>query len=316
LGPLKARLTLYIFSFNLKKFIINILIFASIILLGLYFLDWYFTSTFKEGKTNKTQWLEGKSNNHYDVAIIGSSRAWWNIDMGEINTKLDLNGINIANNHFSYSEMHLRLKRMYENGNSIKKLFVQTEYWESFSDSAELSTTSYNYLPYLDDSTTYNHLKNKSSEWILYKHFPFWRYAEYNFQWGPEEFLITKMNMRNSIFDSTGTFFTNDEFYGSDSWNPTEPDTNAINKDFDDFLSFCQEKSIEVHVFTAPIYHATINLKLQKDFEQILKSRNYYYDNYINLYSDSSYFNDNTHLSRKGGKFFTKTLMEKVSLIE
>jgi len=296
----------------MKKFLIKIAIFCLLIIAGLYTLDWYFTATFKEGKTNKTQWLDRKNQEAYDLAIIGSSRAWWNIDMNVINSDMNINSINLANNHFSYSEMLLRLKRLYENENTINHLLIQAEYWNAFLETEELSTSSYNYLPYLDDPTTYEHLKAKSPEWMLYKHVPFWRYAEYNFQWGVEEVLITKLDIRNSIFDSTGTYYSNNDYYGRPKWYASIPKSTKLNPDFVELLEFCDHHHIEPHVFTAPIYKAIFSQKNQVEFEFNLVESKVDYDNYLDIFTDSTYFNNNTHLSLKGGKVFTQELLNKI----
>ena len=294
----------------MKKFLYQLLIVGIIFLLNLLILDFWFTAEFKEGKTNKTQWLYKKKNEHFDLAIIGSSRAWWNIDLNKINESLQLNCISLANNHFTYSEMLLRLKQFYQNGNSIDQLLMQTEYYEFFKNDKKLSISAYDNIPFLDDSITYNHLKEKSFEWVKLKYVPFWRYAEYNRQWGVEEFLISKLGIRNTIFDSTGSFFSNDKFYGKDSIEFGAAETNQPNQDFKELIKFCNNKNIKVLIYTAPIYHAIINPKSQEDLRRQLASMNIAYRDFTHLYTDSTKFNDNTHLSIKGGQAFTNVIIE------
>lgn len=301
----------------MKKFLLNISIFGAISLVIMYGLDFYFTSVFQEGKTNKTQWLEQKENEHYDVALIGSSRAWWNMDMNQINDSLGIRSVNIANNHFSYSEMLLRLKRFNENGNRLDHLYIQTEYYNLFSDDTSLSMTALNNLPFLDDETTYEHLKQKGSEWMLYKYFPFWRYAEYNHQWGIEEVMITELGMRNSIYDSTGTFLSNDRFYGTPAQQLPYPTSSSIHPDFLKLIDYCREQGINVHVYTSPIYFAQGYTQVQQIFEDKLDSLNLPYRNYTHLFDnvqDSVYFNDNVHLSTTGGRAFTPIFIEDLRL--
>jgi hypothetical protein len=268
------------------------------------------TSQFKKGNTNKTQWLNKMNDTHYDIGLLGSSRAWWNINMNTFNTELELNCINISNNHFPYAEMLLRLKQFYAKGNSIDLLLIQTEYWAFFDQNESFSNTIYNNIPFLDDTATYNYLSKKSSEWIKYKYIPLWRYSEHNRQWGVEEYLITLLNKRNPIYDNTGTFFSNNRFYGQESINFKASDSDQVNPDFIKLYQFCDNHNIRTSIFTAPIYNCKFDLNSQTKMEQQLESLGIVYKNHINTYRDSTFYNDNLHLSINGGKFFTDTLID------
>ena len=294
----------------MKQYLKNSLILGVILLLSAYLLDYGFTSVFKSGKTVKVQWLQNINKTEYDYAIIGSSRAWWNINSNTINTEKELKGINLSNNHFGLSEILLRLKRFYENKNSVDTLLLQIDYKSVFSEPGEFSSTVYNYLPFLDDSLTYNHLSERSNEWRVYKHIPFWRYAEYNFQWGIEELLITKLNLRQTLFDSTGNFFTDNKFHGHPQHKITNTSHN-LNTDLLGIVSFCEKHNIELICFTAPYYQLDISDTLHNRFNTLIDSIDLNYKNYALIYNtDSTYFNDNTHLSLKGGQAFTQTILD------
>jgi len=281
-----------------------------IILLGIALaLDYGFTKVFKTGKTVKVQWLDKVNNIHLDYAIIGSSRAWWNIDANRINSEKKLKGLNLSNNHFGLNEILLRLKRFYDNENSLDKLLLQIDYKSIFSESGEFSSTVYNYLPFIDDSLTYNHLSERNSEWKVYKYVPFWRYSEYNFQWGIEELLITKMNLRQTIFDKAGNFFTDNYYHGASSF---EIDSTKLilNTDLIEIIDFCEKNEINLVCFTAPYYQLILHQKIETRFNTIVDSLQLNHSNYGLIYnSDSTYFNDNTHLSLKGGDRFTDQLI-------
>lgn len=299
----------------MKKFFIQLSLLSLLVFLLCVLLDKFFTHTFKKGKTNKVQWLDKIEGEHYDLAIIGSSRAWWNIDMNLINEELNISSINLSSNHFSYSEMLLRMKRFYENNNTIGKLMIQTEYWAFYSESTGVSTTVYDFLPYLDDKTTYAHLSAVSDEWFFYKNIPFYRYAKFNFQWGLEELIITQLKRRNTIFDKTGTFFSNNTFYGNDLWQAPSIKNKNINRNLLELVTFCESKNIELCVYTSPIYNAIIDTSLQKEFSKEIKSMGIDYLNYIDYSNDSTSFNDNTHLSIYGGRIFSEKLIQDISPI-
>lgn len=293
----------------MKKFVLSLFLLGSIVLGVSGAIDYVFTSVFQKGKTYKSQWLHSIENSAYDVGVIGNSRAWWNINMNEFNDKLGLRCINLSNNHFSNNEILLRLKEFYANGNSIDVLLIQTEYWEFFRQEEGFSKTVYNNIPFLNDSLTYTFLSERSDEWKKLKYIPLWRYSEYNRQWGVEEFLITILGKRNSVYDSTGTFFSNNRFYGDPTIELKKADSFSINPNFMAVYEFCLSQDIQVGFFTAPIYHAIIHQASQDQMEKQLNSIGAPYRNYLDIYSDSTFFNNNTHLSIKGGKPFTDTLI-------
>jgi hypothetical protein len=278
-------------------------------------LDIYFTSVFKQGRTKKTQWLHRMHDEHYDLAIIGRSNAWWNIDMNTINKECGINSINLANNHFSFYEMLLRLKRFYENGNTLDHLLIAVDYWQLFDDELELTPTVYDFLPYLDDPTTYQHLRERSKKWTVYKNIPFWRYSEFNFRWGVEEVFVSQFNMRESIFDNTGSHFTNNTFYGDSGWTQPPIESDTVHPDFINLVEFCRKNSIILHAFSSPMYNAKIDENEQVNSESLLDSIGVSYANYRGLFEDNIYFNDNHHLSIRGGKRFTAKLIAEIPKI-
>jgi len=300
----------------MRKFIVQLLFLGGILLVVASGVDSYFTSVFQRGKSNKNQWLNTINDSSYDVGVLGNSRAWWNIDMNTFNSELDKRCINLSNNHFPYCEMLLRLKQFYANGNSVDVLLIQTEYWSLFGEEKGFSNTVYNNIPFLDDTTTYAYLSERSSEWIKLKHVPLWRYSEYNRQWGVEELLITLLDKRNTIFDTTGTFFSNNRFYGNDRITFDQPESFQINADFLAVHNFCVSKGIQMSIFTAPIYKLEFHEGSQHQMENVLDSLGLDYRNYMNMYADSTFFNDNTHLSVRGGEHFTDTLVHYAGALE
>lgn len=296
----------------MKKFLTHLLLIGLIACAPLILLDGYFTRVFKTGKTNKTQWLSRVSNTAYDVGVLGSSRAWWNIDMNVIQDSLAIRAINLSDNHYTFHEMLLRMKQFYANGNSVDRLFIEVDYWILLQSPQPASITAYNNIPFLDDSLTYQHLRARSNEWVKLKYIPFWRYAEFNRQWGLEELLITAFGVRNSIFDQTGTFFSNNRFYGTNSFVPPLSESEEISPDFVTLIDFCRTHEIDIQIFTAPIYRANMVGQDQQKMERYLSGNKLAYLNYADVFQDSTYFNDNLHFSIKGGAAFTELLIQEM----
>lgn len=273
----------------------------------MYGLDLIFTNTFQnKGTTVKAQWLNRMENEAYDFAIIGSSRGWWNIDVNEINIATQKRGISLSNNHFRNSEILLRLKKFYQHGNTCNRLFLQVDY-NSVGEEGFSSTVS-NYLPFIDDSTTYHSIVEQDPNWMIYKYVPFWRYAEYNFQWGPEEFLVTEMGLRNTLFDSTGTYFSNDQFYGLDGYYMD----HKVHSDayLSDIVSFCKEQNIQLTLFTSPYLNLELNELTRNSFHDAINHYGLQHIDHTHLYSERKYFNNYDHLSKYGGAEYTKVLIQ------
>jgi hypothetical protein len=194
------------------RFLRKILILCMALLVAAVVLDLLLTAIFRQGNTVKAQWLDKIEGEHFDLAITGSSRAWWNIDVNEINRRCSIRAISMANNHYTPSEMLLGLKLFLANGNTVDRLLVQADHLNMSAHQDEFSSTIYDHLPWLEDSIVYDHLRDRSKEWPLLRHVPFARYARYNFKWGFEEVLLTITNRRKTLFDSTGSIFMDREF--------------------------------------------------------------------------------------------------------
>ena len=295
----------------MKRFFYKVFILFLGVVSIAFILDWGFTQTFKDGKTNKVQWLKNMNNKHYDYVVLGTSRAWWNLDIQRINEASNLNGISIANNHFSCTEMLLRMKRFLNNKNTTDKVYLQIDYFFFKTEKKLFSPTVYNFIPYLNDSATYHFLSEKSDEWIWYKYAPFIRYTEFNFQWGLEEVLLTKMGLRNTIFDEYGAFFSNNRWYG-DSVKTNNDYAKENNHALIELLQFCDKNKIDVELYTAPFYNLRISTDKKLDFYHRINSLEKKYTDFSDLFQQQQFFNDNEHLSIKGGKAFTDTLIVRL----
>src|SRR5690554_4090222 len=109
----------------MKKLFINILLFLIILFSIFWILDYAFTTVYKKGDYTKIQWLYNKKNQNYDYAIHGSSRAFTTIDVGKINSKTALKGINISVDGSTITDQYLMLKIFLGNNNNIKHLYLQ-----------------------------------------------------------------------------------------------------------------------------------------------------------------------------------------------
>ncbi len=296
----------------MKRFLRRLALPVLLLVLLVSALDPLFTTVFRHGQGTKAQWIQQMHGQHYDVGVIGSSRAWWNIDMHALDTACHVRAISLANNHFTPAEMLLCLKVFLRNGDSVDKLLIQVDHSTLTEEGAGFSSTVYDFVPYLDDTLVYDHLRPRSEEWYWLRHMPFWRYAKYNFKWGLEPMLLTALHRRPVPFDSTGSYFSpSEKFYGKDG-TPFEPTDHALSPDLRALLALCEAHGVEPILFTSPYYGLVMTPEARNAPTRVLAAEGYTLLDFSDSLPAKRYFNDNKHLNRAGGERFTRMLMKAV----
>ncbi len=293
------------------RFLRKIFILCVLLVVAAFALDLLLTPLFQQGRTVKAQWLNNIQGEHYDLAITGSSRAWWNIDVNEINDRCSIRAISMANNHFTPSEILLALKVFLSNGNTVDQILVQVDHYNMAIDQDEFSSTVYDYLPWLKDSVVYEHLRDRSMEWPLLRHVPFARYGRYNFKWGVEEALITVADVRTSLFDSTGSFFIDREFRGYPYYEVGEIEY-GLNRDIREILRLCEQHGIRLQFFTAPYYRLRLPPGAGTRFHGLMQEQGLDHFDHSHRLDSTIYFDNSWHLSLHGGRAYTDILINEM----
>ncbi len=280
-----------------------------LLLIGLaLLLDPLFTSIHQHGKGTKAQWLWRMHQRSYDAVILGSSRAWWNIDMQAVDSACGGRSINLANNHFTPAEMLLAMKLFVRNGNGARKVLIQVDHSTLTEEQQGFSSTVYDFVPFLDDSLVYGHLAPRDPEWFWLRHVPFWRYTKYNFKWGIEQAVLSALDRRPVPFDSSGSYFSpNDRFYGKPGL-PYTPERHAFGNDLIDLLELCKANGMEPILFTSPYFGLDIPAAAREALPGVARAAGYALHDYTDSIPDMACFNDNKHLNRVGGTRFTRML--------
>jgi hypothetical protein len=295
----------------MKRFLKKILVLGILLLVAAFTVDAALTAIFRKGRTVKAQWLHNMQGQHHELLVLGSSRAWWNIDVNEINRQCGISGISMANNHFTPSEMLLALKVFLRNGNTTDRVLMQVDYHNMRVEQDEFSSTVYDHLPWLKEDLVYEHLLDRSDEWKFLRLVPAARYVKYNFRWGPEEALITLFDKRRTIFDSTGSFFI-DRPYKGWPYMELERSSYEMHPDFKAILELCESNSIQVDLFMAPYYRLRTADENRHDFDKLMNEHRLQVHNYFDRFDSTIYFDNNWHLSLQGGQIFTQMLIEDV----
>jgi|GEM_PF-1171728 len=290
----------------------HILVFVLLLMaLGLA-LDPVFTRLFQNGRGMKSQWLARMHHQHFDAVIMGSSRALWNINTIAIDTTCDVRVVNLANNHLTPAEFLLTLKIFLRNGNRADRILLQVDQNTLSTDADLHSSKVYEYVPYLDDTLVYEHLRARDSEWFWLKHVPFWRYVKYNFKWGVEQAFYSVLDRSPEPFDSTGAFFSpNEQFYLKKDVNFPRI-TDRLGTDLEAVFELCRTNGIEVVPFTAPSFRRDMPDSVRAFPARLLAAHGHRLLDFSDSLDGQHLFNDNKHFNRAGGALFTRMLIEQV----
>ncbi len=295
----------------MRRFLRKILVLCALLLVAAIALDRISTAIFRKGRTVKAQWMHNMKGQHYDLVITGSSRGWWNIDMNAINERCGIRSINLATNHFRPAEILLGLKIFLANGNTTDRLLLEVGYQKA-SDADEIfSATIYDHLPWLEEDLVFDHLSERDREFKWLRRIPYARYAKYNALWGPEEAIVTLLDKRRTLFDSTGSFFTDREYHGYPYL-----EIDAIDMSFDpdlaETIEICRREGIAVEAFMAPYYKLRIAPGTNEEFHDMMDIYGIELHDHSQLLDSSIYFDDNWHLGHRGGEAYTNILMEEI----
>lgn len=295
----------------MKRFLTNIAL-AMALLLGLALvLDRAMTHVFRNGRAVKSQWQHRMHGRHYDAVIIGSSRAWWNIDMNRLDSACGMRTLNLANNHYKTTEILLSLRVFLAQGNTTDRVLLQVDHYNLTADPGEFSSTAYEFLPYLHDSVVEAQLVDGSMEWNALRYLPLWRYVKCNFMWGPEELVATATNYRKPLFDSTGTYFSNPRFYGADHVRFTRTG-HRLDANMLAIKDICDQQGIELTCFTSPY----LNLGGEPDVldapRRVVTEAGLAFHDFSDRLAERRYFNDNSHVSIAGGELLTRLLADEI----
>jgi hypothetical protein len=294
----------------MRRFVRRIFILCVLLLVTAVGLDILFTGIFRRGLTYKSQWVAQMEGEHYDAVFAGSSRAYWNIDHGEIGRQCGMQVISLASSGYAPAEMLLSLRTFLAGGNSTDKLYLQVDY-RTLGDDRAFTTNTYHYMPFLRDEVVYDHLKDRSTEFRLLHKIPFARYGRYNFVWGPEEVLMTVTGLRNTIFDSTGSFFTDMRFRGGAEW----PYELTVDRPPDDVLAIvdlCRRNNIRIELYMTPYYRLRLPEGTRERLHRMYADLDLVMHDYSQTLDSTIYFDDNAHLNREGGRIFTRMLVGEV----
>ncbi len=248
------------------------------------------------------------------------------IDIGRFGSKLGLKGINIGENGSSFNEQLLLLELFLDNGNRIRKLFVQVDegsYDRFFGGYFHFWT----YMRLLERPLVSAAIRQESNtmKYLLWTRVPFARFIEYN-----------NIYRFEGLFENTYNDFKKlDSTYGSQLpclaalQRQASVFTELVPQKYDiepsrrvsliNMINRCKLSGIEVVLYTAPVLD--LLQKTEENLPQMLevqkkiaKQHDLRYFNFLTheICFDKKYFQDYKHLNCEGTARFSNDFADSV----
>ena len=296
----------------MKKFILHIIIFGTIVL-GLAFVADYVISKNLRQQTNMMElysWNAIYSGNlHSDLIIQGSSRGYVNYNPQILDSILGVNSFNLGNS----TNMIVRQIIKY---NTYRRFNIKPKY---IIQNIDCMTIQFNnefreqFFPYFFDDSLRRAIAEYENFSLFEKYFPAYRYMSYY------SFTTTLGGTKDKGIKG---------YYGLDrQWDGSRIPETEIDYDqdsvalslFDKYLAKAYSENIKVIFVYAPMYMAlTEKIKNMEGMYQMYDSIARKYDipildyNFDPMSYDTIYFFDATHLNKRGAEHFSVKLAHDI----
>jgi hypothetical protein len=299
----------------------NHIIIVVLFLVSLFALDKWFTHRYRNDSLYKTQWIHNIKDKRYDYAVLGASHAYMGFDVALADSMLGMKGINLAldGSHIGTQSVltDIFLNR---NHNAIEYLFVCVDNPTLANSEMQTDISDGRMMPFLDYPEVWSLYRDKGKHWYFDRYFPMWKYAEYNYYWGPHVFLNTFTHIKKQDFDPvTGSMHAYDTIY-------TKTDTTLAIIDFsgstakyrylNKVVDLCREKNIRPVFFCFPLTYADTTDTARANvarFTQYWQEKNVpfiYMGDMLNY--ELNYFRDKAHLNKRGAEYSTAELVRRM----
>lgn len=274
---------------------------------------------------DKPFWVFTKTNQRYDYAIGGSSRAYNNADVITIDRALGRKGINIAFSGSGLAENYLTLYLFLKQGNKIKNYILQLDDWSLINPDSSFSYPfhEYYFFPYMNDGEVCTTIRENRPyiKYLVWKYLPFVKYSEFNNIFP----LQNSLKRVPPVFDSLmGTGLLADRHKDDHDMNGEgrvmEHKLFRSNlKYLGKIIDLCKKENIGLYFYTAPIYNKFFE-KLKRDECQacvdsvIAGNKVRYFDFTLDPhFRDTALLYNETHLNMPGTILFSGILADSLN---
>ena len=275
-----------------------------------HFKDWKNISKFQ-----KDFWLLGQKNKNWDIAVLGTSRAFHMVNPGvikEMNPNLSM--INYGTDGTSHADHYLYLYQLLKNKVKMDTLILEVdEFTLSGWQTNTMSFKGYVFALKVNEEPFKQAFRDyyDRRKYLLYK-LPLVRFVEYNNYYQLNPLRVEhedRFTYRHGFAEAFTTGFRRDFKRDSLELLIHHFDIKYLNM----IIELAKENDIEVILFTAPVEEEFKKIEINRarsisKIKEIAKNHNLsYYDfSMVEGIKDTSYFSDETHLNIKGANKFTK----------
>lgn len=295
----------------MKKFGQYVLSLLATIAILLILLDCLYTYTYLHGTPrNKISHLLSINNKKIDYVFIGSSRVDNTIDPEIIEKETGKTAINLGVQGGKIDDYLLILKLVKKQNIKTKVIFIQIDYVYNMDGNSEILKSSL--MPYIGDEFVSNYLKQRNSDYLFLKYFPFYRYLKYDYKLGFREFISTSIGKEPKMDFNSG-YFPKKGNNGKKMKAKLPNKLKINNKKIDEINSFAEENNLQIVYFFSPYCAEAINL----DFSKKLEMR---FEKFLNfsqkLPDNKDYFFDCAHLNDNGAKAFSSLFAREIRKLQ
>lgn len=307
----------------MTRYLTKLALLTTILVLGLHVLGLWLHKVFQQDEGDKVEWMKGVKGQRFDYAFLGNSRALTGVNVQRLNEKTGLKGINLGYSDASLMFVYASLYSFIEQQqNEVRTAVVQMGpliLFEGRRHKYPLADLYYHDLSKdreFDGDFEYQNLAK------VYSYAPIFKYVEYHALYSLKKFFRARSNV-NLFKESLGTTYMPDldsvqiprRYQGE-----IAPCT-TLARDFDHFkklVDFCEEREIELVLYTAPAYRYSEFLgKEYPKFDSLLtahltENESNWYD-FRDLWPKKvAYFPDVVHLNKEGVAAFTDVLSKEM----
>jgi hypothetical protein len=286
----------------MKKFARFTVLILGIVLLSLVLLDVIYTTVYIQSPhRGKIDYVYNSKALHYDVAVLGSSRAN-NHFVTQLFEEKGLKSFNYGMSGGHLFEASLLLKLMVERKYAIKNLIIETDL--NLSNEHRSDAVAAKFLPYIHHSKTIEKHFSEEKDFLELYYIPFYRYVKFDASIGFREMYNNLSNEPTNTLEKGGFYAL-----GNKKGN-MKNDITALkpirNKYYEEIKQICEVNNIRLIAVMTPM---CTNVKGLDYFQKV----NAIYPeihNYENVVQGDQYFSSCGHMNEKGARLFTTRIIK------
>jgi hypothetical protein len=266
-------------------------------------LDYAYTQVYNSSENRgKIDYVYNSDGRHFDVLILGSSRAN-NHFVTEMFAEKGLKTFNFGMSGSSLFEADLLLKLMVERKYKIKNLILEADL--NLANEHRAEGIASKFLPYLDSSEVVKKHFSQEADFCYLYYIPFYRYIQFDAQIGFREMFLNAINKKTNHLDYAGYLALKNENKGIMKNDLSQKEPLSKNKYYEEIKKICKLNNINLIPIMTPMCENTIGINY---FKKVKKAYPEIY-NYENAVIQDRYFSSCGHMNDEGARKFTSIVI-------